>query len=220
VSQHARETYLEAGVPGHRVHAVALGADLELFAPGAARPAGAPLRVVFAGAAIERKGFDLLVDALERVLASDERLELRVIGPGGELLERASKLAPAAVSIVGRLSQRDLAHELAAADLLVLPSRNDSFGMVVPEALSCGTPVLVSDEVGARELVAPGRNGWIVPAGDVAALAERLLACAREPAAPRALREASRASARQASWSAYRERYADLIARLVAPVRT
>jgi glycosyltransferase involved in cell wall biosynthesis len=59
----------------------------------------------------------------------------------------------------------------------VLPSDYEPWGLVVNEAMASGTPVLASDRVGsARDLIEPGQNGWIFPAGDVAALAATLQA--------------------------------------------
>lgn len=205
VSAFARETYLDAGVPAAKVHAVPLGADLGLFAPGPGGGAGPVF--LFAGAAIHRKGFDLLTAAFARVAAEVPGASLRVAGPHGEL----THLAGAATVLAGPTDQAGLARELGAADCLVLPSRNDSYAMVVAEALACGTPVLVSDHVGAKDLVREGVNGWIVPAGDGEALAERMLWCARDPQAVRAMREACRASVADATWEAYYERFAALI---------
>jgi glycosyltransferase involved in cell wall biosynthesis len=212
VSALARETYLEAGVPAEKVYAVPLGADLGLFSPGPGASDG--LVFVFAGAAIHRKGFDLLTAAFARVVAEAPAARLRVVGPQGEL----SHLAGAAADRVGPTDQAGLARQLGAADCLVLPSRNDSYAMVVAESLACGTPVLVSDKVGAKDLVREGVNGWVVPADDGETLAERMLWCARNPGAVRALRQACRASVAGATWEAYHERFAALI-RTFAPAR-
>jgi glycosyltransferase involved in cell wall biosynthesis len=76
-------------------------------------------------------------------------------------------------------------------------------------------PVLVSEMVGARGLVVEGRNGWVVPVEDREALTRRMLACARDPAAVRALSPQARASARAATWEAYHERFAELLRRLL-----
>ena len=85
----------------------------------------------------------------------------------------------------------------------MLPSRNDSFGMVVPEALASGTPVLVSDRVGApRTWSTEGKNGWIVPVDDAGALADRMAWCAGRPGAVRAMRPACRRG-RRADWPLY-----------------
>jgi glycosyltransferase involved in cell wall biosynthesis len=63
----------------------------------------------------------------------------------------------------------------ANADAFVLPSRHDGWGVVVNEALGAGLPIIVSDRVGARDLVTDGRNGLITRAGDIGSLASALL---------------------------------------------
>ncbi len=214
VSELARGTYLEAGVPAAKVHAVALGAELELFAKKQSLAPGA-LNVLFCGATIYRKGFDLLVEAFARLLAGEPGATLTLVGPLVEEAGRLVRLPPERVRAVGSLPQAELARELHRADLLVLPSRNDSYGMVVAEALATGTPVLVSDMVGAKELVIEGRTGWVVPAGEAQPLADRLVECARDREALFALRDECRRVAEGATWAAYRGRFADLIARLL-----
>jgi glycosyltransferase involved in cell wall biosynthesis len=77
---------------------------------------------------------------------------------------------------------------------------------VVVEALACGTPVLVSEMVGAKDLVEEGVNGWVVPIGDVAALAERMRWCADNADVVRAMRPATRRSAQPATWESYHRR--------------
>ncbi|HEX9668835.1 MAG TPA: glycosyltransferase family 4 protein, partial [Thermoanaerobaculia bacterium] len=221
VSELARESYLEAGVPPERVHALSLGADLELFTPAAAADAAAPrdgFTFLFSGASIGRKGFDLLLDAFARVAAAEPTARLRVVGPHGDaahLLDGLPAAARERVTVVGPVPQAALAPELRGADLLVLPSRHDSYGMAVAEALACGLPVLVSSMVGAKDLVRSGETGWIVPVGDGAALAERMLWCARHPTAVRALRPACRRAAEGATWESYHRRLADLLLAIV-----
>ncbi|MBV8199899.1 MAG: glycosyltransferase family 4 protein [Acidobacteria bacterium] len=222
VSTLARESYLEAGVPADRVHAVMLGADLELFTPsppdGALAgnaDAGGTFRFLYCGAAIRRKGFDLLLDAFDRVAARQSAARLTLVGPRGEPAMLGGSRGEGRIAAVGPIGQQALAGELRRADCLVLPSRNDSYGMVVAEALACGVPVLISEMVGAKELVVPGRNGWIVPAGDAAALAERMAWCAANPEAVRGMREHCRRSAESATWPAYHRRLAQLLCALV-----
>jgi glycosyltransferase involved in cell wall biosynthesis len=216
VSELARRTYLDAGVSAERVHAVTLGADLELFTPGE-RAGGGGFLFLFCGATIHRKGFDLLLGAFDRVAARRLDARLRVVGPRGDA---AGLLGPPRerVSVSGPVSQQALAAELRAADCLVLPSRNDSYGMVVAEALACGLPVLVSDMVGAKELVAEGRNGWIVPAGDAGALADRMAWCVDHREAVAAMAETCRQAAAAATWPAYHRRLAALL-RTLLPAR-
>ncbi len=215
VSALARSTYVEAGVPAEKVLAVPLGADLELFGAGPALERRGECRFLFAGAPIARKGFDLLVAALERLVENGVPFHLRLVGPGGEQSALVARLPRERWSVAGALPQRGLAAELAAADCLVLPSRNDSYGMVVAEALAAGRPVVVSSMVGAAELVTEGVEGWVVPAGDGAALADRLAACARDPEALRARETACRAKARTATWEAYEARLLEALLPIV-----
>lgn len=215
VSELARETYLRAGVPPHKVLAVSLGADLGLF--GAVERAARPgaCRFLFAGAPIARKGFDLLIAACEEMLAAKIPFELRLVGPHAEQSHLALRLPRTHWSAAGAVPQERLAEEFGAADILVLPSRNDSYGMVVAEALATGMPAIVSSHVGAQELIEEGRTGWVVAAGDGGALAARLSACARAPGEARSMSAACRARALSASWEAYSQRFVTALAPLL-----
>ncbi|HKV06527.1 MAG TPA: glycosyltransferase family 4 protein [Thermoanaerobaculia bacterium] len=213
VSELARQTYVEAGVPAGKVHAVSLGADTELFTPG--EGGTGPVTFLFSGATIRRKGFDLLLAAFDRVLTGQPEARLRIVGSKGDLGHLLDGRSDR-ITFVGPVPQRELAAELRRADCLVLPSRNDSYGMVVAEALASGTPVLLSEMVGSKDLVAEGKTGWIVPVEDAGALSGRMLWCAANPEALRALRPACRLAAEEAAWPAYHRRLAELLRRLLA----
>jgi glycosyltransferase involved in cell wall biosynthesis len=216
VSELARQTYLEAGVPPEKVHAVTLGADLELFAPVPEEaPAGDGFIFLFAGATIRRKGFDLLVEAFDRVAAAEPAARLRIAGSRGDLGYLLDGRTPDRAIFLGPRTQGELAAELRRADCLVLPSRNDSYAMVVPEALASGLPVLISEMVGAKDLVTEGRTGWIVPVEDAGALAKRMAWCVHHPEAVRAMRADCRYAAEAATWPAYAQRFMDLLRLLV-----
>jgi glycosyltransferase involved in cell wall biosynthesis len=210
VSELARQTYLAAGVSAEKVHAVPLGADLALFSPDGT-PRTGDLVFLFSGATLHRKGFDLLLEAFDRVRAAHPAVRLRLAGPRGDATPLLDRRGTAGIDVLGPLPQPALAAELRRADVLVLPSRNDSYGMVVAEALASGTPALVSEMVGSKELVSEGRTGWIVPVGDAAALAERMAWCAGNPEAVRALGGACRRAAEAATWPAYHRRLAELL---------
>jgi glycosyltransferase involved in cell wall biosynthesis len=200
---------------------VDLGADLELFAPKPDQePAGDGFVFLFAGATIRRKGFDLLLEAFDRVAAAEPGARLRIAGFRGDLGHLLDGRSPERIAFLGPRTQGELAAELRQASCLVLPSRNDSYAMVVPEALASGLPVLVSEMVGAKDLVDEGRTGWIVPVEDVDALARRMAWCVRHPEALRAMREDCRRAAEAATWPAYARRFTDLLRVLVGPSRS
>ena len=207
VSELARAGYVEAGVPEARVHAMAMGADTRLFNPGAGGPRdlSGPCTFLFAGATIHRKGIDLLLEAfaaLQETLPG--RARMVVVGPRGDahaLLDRAG----GNVVVLPPVAQAGLPDMYRGADCFVLPSRHDSFGMAVLEAMACGLPAIVSEMVGASEAIEEGRNGWTVPLADVPALTRRMAWCVENRAALAAMRPAARAAAERYSWERYGE---------------
>jgi N-acetyl-alpha-D-glucosaminyl L-malate synthase BshA len=82
---------------------------------------------------------------------------------------------------------------LAAADVFVLPSETESFGLAALEALSCGVPVVAADVGGLPEVVTHGVTGWLAPVGDVATFSQRVLDLVRNPQSWQAMSRAARA---------------------------
>lgn len=208
-SELAAETYRAAGIPSARLSVLPLGVDLLRFQDSKPRRSSG-LKILFVGKLTETKGFDLLLQAFDRVRQASRDATLRVAGQG-----RWPAPLPAAVECA-QVAHEHLPEVYSAADVLVLPSRLDGFGMVVSESLACGTPVLVSDRVGAKDLVQEGVNGWIVPAEDAGRLAERLSWCAGHLQELRSLREACRKSVEPHGWEAYAERLVAAVRRILA----
>lgn len=208
----AAASYREAGVSDERLRVVPLGVDLDTFRP-LEREETATLRLLFVGKPSRTKGFDLLLAAFEVLRRSGLEGALRVVAQG-------SWAGPIPRGVeCGSVPHERLAEVYSAADLLVLPSRFDGFGLVVSEALACGTPVLVSNRVGAADLVRDGVNGWIVEAGSEEALRARLEWCARHPEAVRALRPACRSSVLGCDWASYGRGIVGVVRELLAERR-
>lgn len=204
--------------PDKRVETLPLGVDLDVFSPDAKQvPAGRP-KLLFVGHLTYTKGADILAAALQdpRLIDKMDVSLVTALASGDPAI--AAKLRGLA-KIVAPVKAEALADLMRQSDLLILPSRIESFGLVVAEALACGTPVLISDQVGAGELVTPGKNGWIVPAGNAQALADRLLHCAADPPNLRAMRGAARASVLDRTWSNYGECATELIGAFLADAR-
>ena len=120
---------------------------------------------LFSGSLIARKGVDLLVAAFARLAREVPNVRLRIVGDG-ELRAVSER-----VDFVGFRDWHELPREYAAADVLCVPSRYDGWGLVVPEGLAAGLPVIATDRMGAAlEFVETGRNGWLIPANDEEAL--------------------------------------------------
>ena len=120
---------------------------------------------LFSGSLIARKGVDLLASAFAKLAREVPNVRLRIVGDGEMRFESER------VEFVGFRDWHELPREYAAADVLCVPSRYDGWGLVVPEGLAAGLPVIATDRMGAAlEFVETGRNGWLVPAGDEEAL--------------------------------------------------
>ena len=133
--------------------------------------------MLFSGALIRRKGVDLLARAFVSVAREHPNLRLKVLGHGqleAEIRKILREVAPQ-VEILGFRDWPDLPEIYAQADVLCVPSRYDGWGLVVPEGLAAGLPVIATNQTGAAiDLVQEGVNGWLIPAGSQSALEEAL----------------------------------------------
>jgi glycosyltransferase involved in cell wall biosynthesis len=158
------------------------------------------------------------VDLLLHAFASlhDVRKTLTLVGPVVEdgLLPRPAR---ADVRVRGKLAREALAAEYASADVLVMPSRGEGYGLVVAEALASGLPAIVSSATGAKDLVRDGENGWVFAAGDAVDLARAMRrACERRPELPR-IGQAASETARRCTWERYGEAVRDFYRGLLRP---
>lgn len=206
VSDLAKQTYVDAGVPADKVFSLMIGSDIDLFVPVTDGTEDERITFIFVGSIIMRKGVDTLLAAFDKVYAQHRNARLRFMGGAGEAFPLLNKHLSHAITYGGLVSQAQLVKEYQKADCFVLPSLNDSYGMVVAEALACGVPVIVSEMVGAKDLVRDGENGWIIPVHDVDALAERMRWCIEHRNILKQMRSKARESSLSATWHAYHER--------------
>jgi phosphatidylinositol alpha-1,6-mannosyltransferase len=120
---------------------------------------------------VPRKGMDVLISAAERLVPSFPDLQVAIAGRGRELerLQRQAAASPASVSLLGRVSDRDRADLLGAADVFVMACRNrwwgleqEGFGIVFLEAAAAGVPQVAGESGGAAEAVIHGETGLVV----------------------------------------------------------
>ncbi len=216
VSELARESYLEAGVPRERIQAIPVGVDSNRFQANViGRESGAAvdrdIRFVYVGNASRLKGLNVLCEAAGRLRTAGAQLTATLIGvsSGAREIEPGDGMVKA-----GWMSHDRLAMELPQHDVLILPSFFDSFGMVVAEAMACGLPAIVTQNVGAKEMVESGVNGLIVPAGDAAALAAAMGWFIDNRAQLPEMSTAARHTAERYDWQHYRRRIVDFISAL------
>lgn len=159
-SELALKSYLDAGVDQSRLRVVPMGVEISRFSAKHEFQLDAELRLGFVGGTTVLKGLDLLLEVMRELQFP---AVLHVFGKGP--LDLQVRQAPNVVAH-GWCDQKTLAQKLHEnVDVLVQPSRFDSFGMVVLEALACGLPVIVSESVGAASLVEDGITGKVIQAG-------------------------------------------------------
>lgn len=184
--------------------------DLRSFldAPRAARISGT-VTFLFCGQMIARKGLDHLLAAF---VTLPENARLLLVGREAELPQMLASLSEnvrTRIRYAGFQAPGALPQFFAQADVFVLPSRYDGWGVVVNQALGAGLPIIASDQVGAaHDLVTLGENGFHFPAGNVTALGEMMRRFTDQPTLCETMATASRA--RAAGWAPERgaERWA------------
>lgn len=174
VSEALKVQLTNEGCPPERIGVIPMGTDLHnLFVPDESPRSST--EIVFVGRLVFGKGADILIRALPSILAQQPETTLTMVGNGPERnnLSDLAKLLQVEdrVFFTGPVNHTALATHYRRAALMVLPSREEGFGLVLVEALGCGCPVVASNLPAIRSLLADGLGGSLVRPGDVGDLA-------------------------------------------------
>lgn len=230
--QHMLDLY---DAPAEKITVIPCGADLTLFRPfprdEAREELGIPAArklVTFVGRIEALKGVDTLFRAVAHILEQDptRRTRMMVAIVGGTPEDETEELTPEmrrlrtlreelnltdVISFVGAQNQETLPYFYSAAEVVVMPSHYESFGMVAVEASACGTPVIASNVGGLTYTIADGVNGFLVPPKEPVALAERMEAILTNPTLRDALGEGGTERAQRFSWSVVTDQILELV---------
>jgi len=221
------------GADPAKIEVIPLGVDLAMFRPIPRREAMSaigldlckPRRLIlFVGRMDPLKGLDTLLRAICKLtdLAPELTKDLCLAVIGGDLdengtgqnaeelecLERLKKEVGVAdlVAYLGSRAQDTLPYYYSAADVCVVPSHYESFGLVALEAMACGTPVIASRVGGLQTTVEDGVTGLLVPAGDADALADKLRLILQDGGLRQRLGANARKKAQSYTWRSVAER--------------
>lgn len=173
---------------------------------------------------LQQKGLESLLQAVAQ-LPAGSGLSLRLVGDdwGGRapLLRLADRLGVRdRVTIDAGLATSEVVAAYRDADLFVLPSRFESFPRVILEAMASGLPIVATRVGSVAEMVAEGRNAWLVPPDDPGALAQALATLAGDATTRDRWGEESRRRAAEYDWSRLTPRYVALLEEVAANGRT
>ena len=204
ISESTRNDLVRRGVPFERITVIHPGVDFQALRPDPATPRAARPTFLYLGRLKRYKGVEFALRALAEARRQRADLTLDITGQGDDRprLERLAHelgVGPA-VRFPGFVSEDEKRRLLRRAWAVVFPSPKEGWGISNVEAAACGTPALASDSDGLRESVRDGVTGYLVPHGDVPALASRMLALAGDPALVERLGRAARAFAEGLSW--------------------
>ncbi|MEP7244805.1 MAG: glycosyltransferase family 4 protein [Gammaproteobacteria bacterium] len=187
IGSNNRDYYRALGVPSHKIFDVPYAVDNDRFIAPSSGDHRASLRrkyrlpddqpiVLYASKFIQRKHPDDLIRAMAMLRDRGCIAALFMVGSGvmeQELRDLARSLGLTNVTFAGFVNQREMPDIYSVADVFVLPSDNEPWGLVINEVMCAGLPVVVSDEVGCvADLVKDGVNGYHAKVGDPLSLAK------------------------------------------------
>jgi alpha-maltose-1-phosphate synthase len=160
-SRFVARSFVEQGLPAEKVHVVPYGVDLTMFTP---QPkTDDKFRVIFVGTQSIQKGIGYLLDGL-RPLVQQRAVEIWLVGQTGSDAEEILRRNATIFTHKGLQPRSRLVSLYSQASVLILPSVQDGFGLVMAQAMACGVPVIATRNTGAEDLLtADGVEGFIVP---------------------------------------------------------
>ena len=180
-STFAFRSFVEQAVPAEKLQLLPYGVNVAHFQP-VSEPPAKRFDVLFVGGMSLRKGIQYLVQAYQKINHSAKSLTF-VGAPSKQLIAllKLRGLWPDEARVLGHVPQSELKHIMSVSHVLVLPSVEDGFGMVMAQAMACGCPVIASRNTGSEDLFRDGEEGYTVPIRDINALTEKLQQLADYP---------------------------------------
>lgn len=172
--------------------------------------AGRPLKLLFVGGLSQRKG---IADLFAAVRALGKHVELTVVGAKAVEGNAALDAALAAHRWIPSLPHDAILKLMREHDVFVFPSLFEGFGLVITEAMSQGTPVITTDRTAGPDLIEHGRNGWLVEAGNTAALQASIENLLQHPEQVAAAGREAMETARRRPWEVYGRELAEAVGR-------
>ena len=208
ISQLAKSTVPDDLYDKKNISVINLGFDSEVFKPKKSYLDNPGLKIVYAGNISVRKGINVLIKSLQRIAKED--IELVLVG---NIIDCDIKNVNGAFKLthIPYCNHSELAEVYSKSDLFVLPTYMDGWGMVLIEAMSCGTPVITTENAGSKEAIKEGENGCIVPVADYKSLAQKISYFYNNPKEIERYGTSAAKTAKSYTWDNYNKNIASFI---------
>jgi alpha-maltose-1-phosphate synthase len=218
-SRFCLRSFEEMGVPAEKLRKVPYGVELSRFDKVGEPPADT-FEVLFVGQVSFRKGVPYLLRAFEQLKHPHKRLRLAGVAQREMRAYLRDRKSNADVDFLGPVSQSQVVELMSTSHVLVLPSIEDGFGLVLGQAMACGCPVVYSTNTGGEELSDHGKEGFLVPIRDAAAITNRLDQFCQDVSLQRQMGEAGMKKVRKlGGWDSYGNGYATLLGKTANPMQ-
>ena len=204
ISESTRDDLVARGISSDRIRVIHPGVDSRRYSPGSDLDRTAWPSFLYVGRLKRYKGIDHAIRALALARRGRKDITLDIAGTGDARreLERLARALGVheAVRFLGFVTEEDKLRLLRTAWANIFPSVKEGWGITIMEAASCGTPSIASHSPGLRDSVRDGETGFLVPHGDTAALAKRMMQFAETPALVTRLGAQARLHAESLTW--------------------
>lgn len=204
ISESTRDDLVERGIPGDRITVIHPGIDPVRFCPAPGLDRSPTPAFLYVGRLKRYKGVEFAIRALAVARRRRPDLRLDIAGSGDDRARLEQLVAQldlgAAVTFHGFVTEAVKLQLLRTTWAHVFPSPKEGWGITIMEAAACGTPAIASDSPGLRDSVRRDETGFLVPHGDVEALAARMLELAEQPQLVERLGAAARRHAERWTW--------------------
>ena len=199
-------TYVEHGVPVEKISINPYGVDTHFFKPlQKEKSEGSPVRFVFVGLVDARKGIPFLLESWNKITTTG--IELTLIGPITSGIENFININYPSVIIKGKLSFNELKGILPNYDVMIFPSFFEGFGLVIPEAMASGLPVITTSATCGPDIIEQGKEGFVIEPGDMEQIKTAIEFFIKEPGSLTKMGSLARAKAEKFSWDAYGDQW-------------
>lgn len=212
-SSFSKQASVFNGIPEEHIIVAPYGVDNKAFRPWEKDYVNG-LKVLFVGEINQRKGIYQILEAAKQLHC--EGVEFNLVGTGTELAPELYKPYEPYVNFLGRISFEKLQEIYGTSHIFIFPSMGEGFGLVIPEALSSGLPVIASRNCAGPDLIKDGFNGFIIDAGSTQQLIEKIRWFMDHMEQLPRMQENAIESVKDMTWMSYEE---NLINQLVEKIR-